>query len=169
MLVLENILLTVGQIVRQYIIVAVLLALLMLYVRYKAGKKNNIGCFFFYLYLVLIYGASILNRLGAEKVITEDFLGIRQLTEDPWYVVSFVENIFMFVLFGMLFVIAFRGTKGLCLKWALGVSLSIELLQGIFHLGEAQVIDVCSNVFGAFLGWMVMNRLYSLKKNRAKK
>ena len=142
MLVLESILLTAGQVIREHIIIAVLFAFFMIYARYKAGKKNNIGCFFFYLYLALIYGATILSRLGAEKVITEDFLGVRQLAENPWYVVSFVENIFMFVLFGVLFVIAFHGAKIPCLQWALVVSVSIELLQGIFHLGVAQVIDV---------------------------
>ena len=163
MLVLESFILTIGEIIREHIIPAILFALLMLYIRYRAGKKNNIGCFFFYLYFVLIYGATILSRVGAEKVITKDFLGIKQLFENPWYVVSFIENIFMFVLFGILFVIAFHGTKAQCLKWALVVSLSIELLQGIFHLGEAQIIDLCSNVLGAFLGWIAMNKIYSWK------
>lgn len=163
MLILESFLLTVGQIIREYIIFAILFAFLMLYIRYKAGKRNNIGCFFFYLYLVIIYGATILSRVGTEKVITEDFLGIKQLFQNPWYIVSFIENIFMFVLFGILFVIAFYGVRVQCLKGALFVSLSVELLQGIFHLGEAQIIDLCSNVLGAFLGWIVMNKIYLWK------
>lgn len=59
----------------------------------------------------LIWGVTVFSRISGEKVIAEDFLGIRQLFENSWYIVSFVENIVMFIPFGIFYMLAFGNSK----------------------------------------------------------
>lgn len=157
MIIGKNFPLIILQIFKENIIFAVFFASILLLIRSRIGKKNNVGCFFLYLYTGLIFGVTVLGRITDERVITEDYLGICQLFSNPWYLVSFVENILMFVLFGSLYVLAWKeeGHKSSCIRWAVFISVSIEFLQGIFQLGEAQFIDICANVFGAWIGYML--------------
>lgn len=160
MIVIRSFLSTAIQILKDYAILAILFAVIMLYIRHRIGRKNNVGIFSLYMYSVLIYGATVFGRITKERVITDDFLGVRQWFENPWYIVSFAENIVMFIPFGIFYVLAFENTQSMreCFKWTAIVSLSIECLQGFFHLGEAQIIDIFANVIGTLTGWMIINK-----------
>lgn len=168
MIVIKSFVVTVMQILRDYALFSFIITIIFLYLRDRNGKKNSIWYFFFYMYSVLICAATILERITEERVITDDFLGIRQLFENPWYIVSFLENIVMFIPFGILYVLAVRDTQSQkqCFSWAAMVSISIEVLQGVFHLGEAQVIDVCANIFGALAGWKIICTYHMFKERK---
>ncbi len=179
MIVIKSFLLTTIQALRDYALFSILFAIILLYLRHRKGMKNNLGCFLLYMYSALIWGVTILSRISGERVITEDFLGIRQLFENPWYIVSFAENIVMFIPFGIFYMLAFGNSKPnanvpqgqisegkrQCLKWSAVMSVSIECLQGIFHLGEAQVIDIFANIMGTLLGWLMIDRYRKNKVN----
>lgn len=107
MIVIKSFLLIVAQIIKEYTLSSIFIAMIILIIRYKMGRKNNVGCFLIYMYLVFIVGVTILNRIGKEKIVTHDFWGMRQLFNDFWYIVSFIENIVMFIPFGILYVLAF--------------------------------------------------------------
>lgn len=117
-------------------------------------KREKLPFFLFCMYLVLLTGETLWGRRGV-VVDTQEFIGIRQLFEDPWYVVSAVENVVMFIPFGFLAVkvVPCINTWQRCLAVAAAVSGSIELLQYIQHIGEAQLIDIAANAMGAMMGW----------------
>lgn len=119
-------------------------------------RKEKLPFFLFCMYLVLLTGETLWGRLGV-VVDTQEFIGIRQLFEDPWYMASAVENVVMFIPFGFLAVkVAPRiDTWQRCLAVAVAVSGSIELLQYILHIGEAQLIDIVANAMGAMMGWRI--------------
>lgn len=160
MIVIRSFISITAQILKEYAILAILFAVIMICIRHRMGRKNNVGVFFLYMYSVLIYGATVFERITKERVITDDFLGIRQWFENPWYLVSFAENIAMFIPFGIFYVLAFENIQSIreCLKWTVTVSLSIECMQGLFHLGEAQILDIFANVIGALIGWTIINK-----------
>lgn len=168
MLVIKSFLLTIICILKEYALFAVLFSALVLYIRHRCGRKNAIGSFFFYIFAALIYGATIFDRIGMEHVITKDFMGVKQWFENPWYIVSFLENIVMFIPFGILYVLSFGAIKSSrqCLKWSAIISLSIECLQGIFQLGEAQIVDILANICGAWLGWLIVNKYKIYQENK---
>ena len=69
----------------------------------------------------------------------------------------FIENIIMFIPFGVLLPILFRPfRKGwLCVLTGFLCSCSIEVIQHITQTGFLQLDDVLTNTAGALLGWMV--------------
>lgn len=117
-------------------------------------RKEKLPFFLFCLYLVLLTGETLWGRRGV-VVDTQEFIGIRQLFEDPWYLASAVENVVMFIPFGFLVVkvVPRINTWQRCLAVAVAVSGSIEFLQYIQHIGEAQLIDIVANAMGAMMGW----------------
>ena len=172
MIVLKDFGIMVILVFRDYIVYAFFFAILVFYIRHRNGKENSWGLFFLYIYTFLVYGATVLSRIREAAVFTTDLLGIRQLFENPWYLVAFVENIIMFIPFGILYAFAFYhmnyDSKWKCTTVAVAVSCSIECLQGIFHLGEAQLLDVASNVLGAWIGWKILlqYRVYREKRSQ---
>lgn len=128
------------------------LVLTLLY-RFVLQKEKWISFFFFCIYLVLLFGETLWGRLGM-NIKTKDFIGVRQLMENPWYVAAAVYNVVMFIPFGVLAVGTDASEKEWprCLFWAFAVSCCIELAQYELHLGEAQLVDVLANTMGAFVG-----------------
>lgn len=79
----------------------------------------------------------------------------------------FVENIIMFIPFGILIPTAFPVMRNIfvCTLTALACSLCLEMFQLITGRGFCQLDDVITNTLGAFIGymvyrmWVVMHRL----------
>ena len=96
------------------------------------------------------------SRLGLQgNITTQDWIGVKQLFEDEWYVVSAIENIVMFIPFGVL---AVRAAPKLhswisCLLVICVLSSAIEMIQYILLIGESQILDICMNCAGALLGY----------------
>ncbi|WMJ85862.1 VanZ family protein [Anaerocolumna sp. MB42-C2] len=69
----------------------------------------------------------------------------------------FIENILMFLPFGMLFPLAFHKLQKLqvCLMVGLLSSLFLEFLQLLTQRGFCQLDDVVTNTFGTVLGWCI--------------
>lgn len=108
----------------------------------------------FFAYSLLIICETVFRRLGLPKVTT-DFLGFSQLFENPWYIASSVENIIMFVPFGLFLGLAFRKHLKLIrvILLTLVFSLCIEITQYILVVGEAQLIDLCTDMLGSMIGY----------------
>ena len=159
------------HIIKEFIIYGIFFSIFILFIRNKIGKKNNLGGFVYYLYIFFIYGITIFERFRMQRVITGDYLGITPLFENPWYIVSFVENIIMFIIFGILYMLAFKNENAIKqnIICAFIISLSIEVLQGIFHLGEAQIIDIIANVMGAWIGGMCIKKFTLYKERKDKR
>lgn len=158
------------KVIKDYALFAIIFSLIMIWIRYKFRKKDSIRYFLYYLYVFLIYSITIFDRILQERVVTMDYIGVIQLFENAWYIVSFVENVIMFIIFGILYMLAFKNENAIKqnIICAFIISLSIEVLQGIFHLGEAQIIDIIANVMGAWIGGMCIEkfRLYKERKDR---
>lgn len=171
MLIIKNFLEMVILFLKQYILFAILISFFILYFRRRNRKRNSIYHFLYYMYIALIYGFTILDRITKLDIITKDFIGIMQLFENVWYLVSFIENIIMFVPLGIFYVLAFKdndANKNI-LKCSFFISLSIETLQGIFHLGEAQVVDIFANILGAWIGGVIIKKYMLYKCKRMKR
>ena len=70
----------------------------------------------------------------------------------------FVENIIMFIPFGVLLPILFRKFKSgwACVLTGFICSCSIEILQHITQTGYLQLDDVVTNTTGTLLGWFIV-------------
>ena len=73
-----------------------------------------------------------------------------------------IMNVVVFVPIGFALGIAFRKLKGWqAVLVGMGISVGIELLQGFFRKGFADIDDVIHNVLGCalgFLGWWIFRR-----------
>lgn len=128
------------------------LVLTLLY-RLVLRRERWIPFFLFCIYSVLLFGETLWGRMGM-SIKTEDFIGICQLAENPWYVAAAVDNVIMFIPFGFLGfgTVPFRRAWKGCLFWAFAVSVCIEMAQYVLRLGEAQLVDILANLLGAFAG-----------------
>ena len=76
----------------------------------------------------------------------------------PELVVENIMNVVVFVPVGILLGSLLRG-KGswlIALAVGMGISLSIETMQYVFHRGFAEVDDVMHNTVGCILGYMIV-------------
>lgn len=161
----------VGKIVEVlsvFIVPAFAIACCMSAVRYFIfSKKEGIwGFLLWVVYLVLIIGETIIRRIGTVKETT-DLLGFAQLWQNPWFVVAAVENIVMFLPFGAFFRMAYGSRKKSCLLCcAVTVLLCfcIELVQYIFVIGEAELLDIICNLAGSILGYGIIGIFLKARK-----
>ena len=86
---------------------------------------------------------------------------IKQLLELPEVAnipnkAMFVENIIMFIPFGVMLPILFRKFRNgwLCVLAGFICSCSIEIVQHITQIGYLQLDDVVTNTTGTLLGWL---------------
>ena len=68
----------------------------------------------------------------------------------------FIENIIMFILFGVFLPLLFKKFRNifLCVLTGFICSCSIEVIQHITQTGYLQVDDVMTNTAGTLIGWM---------------
>ena len=81
----------------------------------------------------------------------------------------FIENIIMFVPFGILTPVLFSRMKKIqcCVLTGFLCSCAIEVMQLFTQRGYCQVDDVLTNTVGTFLGWLiwkVANKLIEIRR-----
>lgn len=83
----------------------------------------------------------------------------------------FVENIIMFIPFGVLLAILFRKFRSgwACVLTGFICSCSIEILQHITQTEYLQLDDVVTNTTGTLLGWLAWEAGKRIIKNRKRR
>ena len=78
----------------------------------------------------------------------------------------FMENIIMFIPFGVLVPMVFKRMRNLrfCVFVGFVCSCGIELSQLITQRGYCQLDDVVTNTAGMLIGWIIWNRLNKFKR-----
>ncbi len=73
----------------------------------------------------------------------------------------FIENILMYLPFGILVPVCFRRMErlGVCVLTACASSALLELTQLLTRRGYCQLDDIVTNTAGAFLGWCIWKLL----------
>lgn len=84
----------------------------------------------------------------------------------PWEIPLMIENVLLFVPFGVLLPITFPQSRSwkVVLKSAALCSILIEVLQYVFQCGKTEVDDCILNCLGAMLGYGVYVGVTSLMK-----
>lgn len=79
-----------------------------------------------------------------------------------------VENILMFLPFGILFPFTFRMMRSpiICVMTAFVCSVGIEAMQFITQRGHCQLDDVVMNTLGAYIGWGIYKGINWIRKRR---
>ena len=95
---------------------------------------------------------------------TTDWIGIKELFENPWFIVSACENVIMFMPCVFFFYLAFRKLDEgkrfwINILFTLILSVSVEVIQFQLQIGEAQVLDVITNIIGCMIGYGVAGAL----------
>lgn len=139
-----------------YLIPAVIAAITAVFL-YKAWTKKAVRLSWF---LLLIYGEVLLQTAyfsrepGSRIGIDLDLFGTWGHTAAAH--AYFIENIIMFIPFGVLAPIAFKKMRDP--RWCVGVgflcSCMIEISQFITLRGYCQLDDVVTNTAGTLLGWL---------------
>lgn len=77
----------------------------------------------------------------------------------------FLENIVLFIPFGMLLPLCFNWFKEKkhCIWTGFAFSVFLELFQLITETGYCQLDDVMTNTFGAFLGWLLFRMIQNYR------
>lgn len=161
----------------QYLIPSLLFSTaLVILVSCLCAKKNIMVCnkykrifwIFFLSYILIIFQTAFLSREpGSRKSISLTLFetwgnGIHNHA-------FFIENIIMFVPFGILTPILFFKMRKVqcCVLSGFLCSCTIEIMQLLTQRGYCQVDDVLTNTVGAFLGWLIWktaNRLIKIRR-----
>lgn len=127
----------------------------------KSTIKHRIPFTFFLAYILVIFRIAFLCRKpGSRKAIS---LVLFETWGHTFHMhATFVENIIMFILFGVLLPILFRKYKNgwLCMLTGFICSCSIEIVQHITQTGYLHLDDVVTNTMGTLLGWFVWRARY---------
>lgn len=122
----------------------------------KSTIKLRIPFTFFLAYILVIFRIVFFCREpGSRKAIS---LVLFETWGHTFHMhAMFVENIIMFIPFGVLLPILFRKFKSgwACVLTGFICSCSIEILQHITQTGYLQLDDVVTNTTGMLLGWLI--------------
>ena len=148
-----------------YMLPAVLIAAVPALIAKFIFKKSYgiISFFVWIMFCILIFCETVIRRIGLFKETT-DWIGIKELFENPWFIVSSCENVIMFMPCGFFFCLAFRKLDAGKRFWinvlfTLILSVSVEVIQFQLQIGEAQVLDVITNIIGCMIGYGVAGAL----------
>lgn len=136
----------------------------------KDTIKHRISFAFFLAYILVIFRVVFLCREpGSRKDISMVLL-------ETWghtfrMHAMFVENIIMFIPFGVLLPILFTKFRNgwLCVLTGFVCSCSIEIVQHITQTGYLQLDDVVTNTTGTLLGWLAWKAGKCVVKNRKRR
>lgn len=141
-----------------------------IYHKRKPDRKHIFLFFLLVTYLTVLMFQAFFSRESGSRTGVElypfSILGI-SIGEDA----SFVENILMFLPFGVLVPFTFRFLRSgfYCVGLAFIGSVSLEILQLITGRGYCQVDDVISNTAGAFLGWLFTAVWFAIRRRNEEK
>ncbi len=155
-------------------LIAGILFLIVMYILKKFGliqSKKSEPLRDFLLFLIIVYAAVLLKLAffsrepGSRTTVDLTLFNTWGTTMQAH--AFFVENIIMFIPFGILIPTAFPVMRNIfvCTLTALACSLCLEMFQLITGRGFCQLDDVVTNTLGAFIGymvyrmWVVMHRL----------
>lgn len=121
--------------------------------------RKAIAYFLFVSYVAIVIQIAYLSRQPGSRTDVAFGLG------DTWgttiqahaYV---IENIIMFIPFGLVFPLLGKKAKWICLPLAILSSCALEGMQYITGRGYCQLDDVITNVIGAFIGYVVFMLVY---------
>lgn len=120
----------------------------------KIEKKFSFIIFLAYI-MVVFYTAFLSREPGSRKSIS---LVLFETWGYTFHMhAMFIENIIMFIPFGVLIPILFIKFRNVCVCVLTGFicSCSIEVLQYITQTGYLQLDDVMTNTIGTLLGWLI--------------
>lgn len=115
---------------------------------------------------VLLYLAFFSREPGSRKGI--DLMLFETWKDSPVAKAFVIENVLMFIPFGILVPAAFpRCRKGMCCTAAgFTCSVCLELAQLVTQRGHCQLDDVVMNTLGTWIGWMVYRILSRMRGGR---
>ena len=119
----------------------------------KISKKISFTIFLAYV-VVIFYTAFLSREPGSRKSIS---LVLFETWGCTFHMhAMFIENIIMFIPFGILNPLLFRKFRNarVCVLAGFICSCSIEVLQHITQTGYLQLDDVMTNTIGTILGWL---------------
>ena len=145
-------------------LIAGILFLIVMYILKKFGliqSKKSEPLRDLLLFLIIVYAAVLLKLAffsrepGSRTTVDLTLFNTWGTTMQAH--AFFVENIIMFIPFGMLIPTAFPVMRNIfvCTLTALACSLCLEMFQLITGRGFCQLDDVITNTLGAFIGYMV--------------
>ena len=145
-------------------LIAGILFLIVMYILKKFGliqSKKSEPLRDFLLFLIIVYAAVLLKLAffsrepGSRTTVDLTLFNTWGTTMQAH--AFFVENIIMFIPFGILIPTAFPVMRNIfvCTLTALACSLCLEMFQLITGRGFCQLDDVITNTLGAFIGYMV--------------
>ena len=154
-------------------LIAGILFLIVMYILKKLGlfqSKKSDPLRDLLLFLIIVYAAVLLKLAffsrepGSRTTVDLTLFNTWGTTMQAH--AFFVENIIMFIPFGLLIPTAFPAMRNIfvCTLTALACSLCLEMFQLITGRGFCQLDDVVTNTLGAFIGyivyrmWVVMHR-----------
>ena len=119
--------------------------------------------FLFITYIAAIIQIAYLSRVPGSRTDVTFGLG------DTWgntlqahaYV---IENVLMFIPFGILFPMLGRVPLYICLPVAVYTSITLEGMQYVTQRGYCQLDDVIANTIGACIGYVIILLLYGLRR-----
>lgn len=168
---MKNIILDFEQPV-EYIIPAVLITMVgvCIYKIYRRGKKLLPSCMVLIIYIEILMQTAFFSREpGSRKQIDLNLFGT--WGETPVAHAYFIENIIMFIPFGVLAPMVFKQMRKMriCVLVGFLFSCGIEISQLITQRGFCQLDDVVTNTVGTLIGWMTWNgldKIINIKKDK---
>lgn len=119
------------------------------------NKKYRIAWILFIAYIIVTFQTVFFSReAGSRKEIS---LVLFETWGHSFHMhAMFIENIIMFIPFGILNPLLFRKFRNarVCVLAGFICSCSIEVLQHITQTGYLQLDDVMTNTIGTILGWL---------------
>ena len=139
---------------------------------YKIYKKEKVriypSCILFIIYIEILMQTAFFSREpGSRKQIDLDLFGTWGQTAMAH--AYFIENIIMFIPFGLLAPMVFKRMRnvGFCVLIGFLCSCGTEISQLSAQRGYCQIDDVVTNTMGMLIGWGVWKVLDKMinKKN----
>ena len=122
--------------------------------------------------VTILYFTLLLRTSGERDICIIPFYSFVMAQEQVEMYRTMLMNVFLFVPFGMTMPYVLKGTKGRriwkTISTAFVYAIGIEVVQGIFGLGRAEVDDVLCNVLGTGIGCMSywMSKLFLKKEDK---
>lgn len=136
---------------------------------YKIYKKEKViiypSCILFIIYIEILMQTAFFSREpGSRKQIDLDLFGTWGQTAMAH--AYFIENIIMFIPFGLLAPMVFKRMRNVrfCVLIGFLCSCGIEISQLVTQRGFCQLDDVVTNTMGVLVGWGIWKILNKLEK-----